>query len=226
MKLLFFFYKNKHEWINKFYNQLKITLKNKKIFLIISISFLFLFIFLPIMSYKSMKMADLVSLQNKRNKIILHELNDINSLLHDVRNNPLNSKQQQMAFQSLEKDIVFAQKSLVDAAKTSDIQKISGQIASVKDDIDSQMNDMKKIISEDRSSKQFLNASVLPFHVISVDVIASQPYISVEYNNHILPLAIGDSLTGWRVISADYELGMAEFENEQNQYIKVSLQGA
>jgi len=226
MNLLFHLYRNKPEWINKLCNQLGIILKNKKLSLIISIGSLCLFIFLPVTGHKGTKIADLISLQNKRNAIILSELEGINSALHTVENNPFNSQQQQIALQALEKNIMSAQKSMLDVSKTSDIQKISSQITSVKDDIDSQMSDMKKIISETTSSKQVLDASTLPFHVISVDVIAGQPYIAVEYHNHIFPLAIGDSLTGWRVVSADYESGIAEFANEKNQYVKLSLQGA
>jgi hypothetical protein len=212
--------------MTEFYHQLRIILNSKKCLLILSLSSLFLIGNVSfLISHKETKITDSASLQNKRNEIILHELDDISSVLHDVASNPLNSKQQQMALQSLEKNILITQKAMVDVARSSDIQKVSGQIASVKDDIDAQMNDMKKVISEGMGSKQFLETSALPFHVISVDVIAEQPYVSVEYANHISPLAIGDVLTGWRVIRADYESGLAEFENEKNQLVKVNIHG-
>lgn len=226
MKILLHFYHNRRVWMTEFYDQLRLILKSKKCLLILSLSSLFVIgsvSFIP--SHKEIKTPDSASLQNKRNKIILHELEDISSVLHDIANNPLNSKQQQMALQSLEKNILITQKAMGDVARISDIQKVSGQISSVKDDIDTQMTDMKKVISEGMASHPFLDASVLPFHVISVDVIAEQPYVSVEYANHISPLAIGDVLTGWRVIRADYESGLVEFENEKNQVVKVSIHG-
>jgi hypothetical protein len=225
MRTLFYFFKNRPKWMNKFQNQLWMILVKRKLLLVMGISFLFVFIFSIITGDKNRAMTDLVSLQNKRSEVILLELQDINSVLHHVEDNPLNSKQQQMALQSLERNIVSTQKAMIDVAKVSDIQKVSGQITSVKDDIDSQMNDIKKAIAENRGSKQFLDTSTLPFHIVSVDVIAGQPYVSVKYASHISPLAIGDLLTGWRVVNADYESGIAEFVNEKNQYVKVSLQG-
>jgi hypothetical protein len=225
MRTLFHFYKNKPEWMNEFYSQLQIVWQEKKsaiTFIAIFITMLFLSI---ILAHKGTSTNDLVSLQNKRSETILRELNDINSVLHDVASNPLNTKQQQMALQSLEKDVISVQKSMTDVAKSADIQKVSNQIALVKDDIDSQMSDLKKTVSSSMGSKQYLDASALPFHVLSVDVIAGQPFVSIEYANHVSPLAVGDLLVGWRVVSADYDSGISEFMNEKNQYVKVSLQG-
>ncbi len=225
MRELFHFYKNRPEWMNEFYSELKIILVEKKSLIIILSSLITILFLSIILFHKNTNVTDVVSSQNKRSEAILRELNDINSVLHDVESNPFNTKQQQVALQSLEKDIASTQKSMIDVAKSSDIQKVSGQLASVKDDIDTQMSDLKKAISESTAGKQYLEASVLPFHVISVDVIAGQPYVSVEYASHVSPLAVGDSLTGWRVTSADYDSGVAEFANEKNQSVKVSLQG-
>ena len=225
MRELFHFYKNRPEWMNEFYSELKIIWEEKKSLIIVLVSFITVLFLSIILFHKNTNVNDVVSSQNKRSEAILRELNDINSVLHDVESNPFNTKQQQMSLQSLEKDIASTQKSMIEVAKSSDIQKVSGQLASVKDDIDTQMSDLKKAISESTAGKQYLEASALPFHVISVDVIAGQPYVSVEYASHVSPLAVGDSLTGWRVTSSDYESGVAEFANEKNQSVKVSLQG-
>ena len=226
MRKLFHFYKNKPEWMNEFYSEIRIIWGEKKVLIISTGLISAVLLFSIISGNKKTNVTDLVSLQNKRSETILRELNEINSVLHDVESNPFNTKQQQMSLQSLEKDIASTQKSMVDVAKSTDIQKVSNQISLVKDDIDSQMGDLKKAVSKSIGSKEYLDASVLPFHVISVDVIAGQPYVSINYANHISPLAIGDLLTGWRVVNADYDSGIAEFSNEKNQYVKVSLQGA
>jgi hypothetical protein len=170
-------------------------------------------------------MDNLITFQNKHTEIILRKLNDINATLHDVSSKPANAKQQAV-FQSLENEILNIQQSIVNVAKGSDIKMVSSQIALAKDDIDSQLNNLKKSISESVGSKQYLDEKVLPFHVISIDVIAGQSYVSIEYAHHILPLATSDLMAGWRVISADFDSGIAEFVNEKNQYVKVSLQGA
>jgi hypothetical protein len=217
--------------MTEFSHQLRLILKNKKRLLLVS---LFSFFVVGILGSVSViifhhrheaRTTDPISLQDKRSEIILHELEDISSILQDVANNPLHNKQQQMALQALEKNSLITQKAMREVAKVSDIQKMSGQIVSVKDAIDAQLMNMKKVILEGTGGKQFLEASVLPFHVISVDVIEMQPYVSVEYANHISPLALGDVLAGWRVIRADYESGLAEFENDKNQLVKVNLHG-
>jgi hypothetical protein len=224
MRDLFHFYKNRPEWMSEFYNELQISLKDRKS-LIAALAFVVLLIVSAIATHKSTNINDIVSLQNKRSDAILRELNDINSILHDVENNPLNNKQQQVTLQALQKDIASAQKFMTDVAKNSDIQKISTQLSSVKDDIDSQMSDLKKAVSKSVGSKEYLDASTLPFHVLSVDVIAGQPYASVEYAGHVSPLSIGDTLVGWRAITIDYNENVSEFVNDKNQYVKVSLQG-
>jgi hypothetical protein len=212
------------EWVNYIRSQWQLIKSNKK-YLAISLLIVLMVTLLGFIGrHKHGTIEDLVSLQNKRSESILHELSDINATLHNVSSNPANAKQQEF-FRSLEKEILTIQQSIVDVARGSDIQKVARQIALVKDDVDSQINDLKKAVSENTGNKQYLDVSALPFHVISVDVIAEQSYVSVDYANHILPFAISDFLAGWRVVSADYDSGIAEFVNEKNQYVKVSLQG-
>ena len=168
MRILFHYYKNRPEWMNEFFSELRIIWETKK-YLIITSSVIAVASIATLSAYKNTNVTDLVSLQNKRNETILRELNDINSILHDVENNPFNNKQQQMALQSLEKDIASTQKSMANIAKSSDIQNISKQITLVKDDIDYQISDLKKAVSGSSGSKEFLTTSALPFHVISTD---------------------------------------------------------
>jgi hypothetical protein len=224
MRNLFHFYKNRPEWMNEFYSDAQMMLKDRKSLIVIASSIAILII-LSLATHKSSNINNLVSLQNKRSETILRELNDINTILHDVEKNPFNTKQQQAALQTLENDIASTQKSMADVAKSTEIQKVSTQLSSVRDDIDSQMSDLKKVISKSVGSKEYLDASTLPFHVLSVDVIAGQSYASVEYAGHVSPLSIGDTLAGWHVTAVDYNEYVTEFSNDKNQYVKVSLQG-
>lgn len=224
MRNLFDFFKNNPEWMKEFYSGLKTLSKERPIIIIIAALILILTIS-NIATHKSSSIKDQMSIQNKRSESILHELNEINAILHDVEKNPHNTKEQQDALQTLEKNIISTQKSLIDVAKNTDIQKISTQLTSVKDDIDSKMDDLKKAVSKNIADKEYLDASKLPFHVLSIDIIAGQPYTSIEYAGHVSPLSVGDRLAGWRVIGMDYNEALAEFINDKNQYIKVSLQG-
>jgi hypothetical protein len=174
--------------------------------------------------YLKVRREQLSSLQNK-NGTIIQKLNQINDQLESLSSNPRNSKDQQIKLEKIENNIAALQKELMDIAKVTDIQKVSTQLDSVKEDVDSQMSDLKKAVSEGLGNKQYLEPDALPFHVISVDVIGGQPYVSVNYADHVSPLGITDSLVGWRLIAADFDSHAAEFVNDKNQFVKISLQG-
>ncbi len=222
MRDLFHFYKNKPEWMQECCDQLRIFFQENKMFSLF-ISYLIFTTFLLFL--ENHRETSMNALQAKHDTTILRELKNINTALQVVENNPNNTKQQQDILQGLEKNILNVQKSMADFAKTRDIENIALEISSAKDEIGTQLHDIKKTISENSNSKEYLDASTLPFHIISVDVISGQPYVSVQYANHVSPLSIGDELAGWRVISADYESTVSEFVNDKNQHIKVSLQG-
>jgi hypothetical protein len=162
--------------------------------------------------------------ENKKNDAVMRELNEISAEVHTVSMNP-NIKEQNKEFDLIEKNIAAVQQTIADVAKSSDVQKVSNQITSVKDDVDFQMNDIKKAVSEGMGNKQYLDESSLPFSIISVDVVSSEPYVSVNYADHITPLGISDTLANWRLVSADFDGRSAEFVNEKNQYVKISLKG-
>ena len=75
-------------------------------------------------------------------------------------------------------------------------------------------------------SKAYLDAKTLPFQVISIDVMAEQPLVSIDYDHRRMPLSRGDTLAGWQITEADYASSTVEFKNNQDQYVKVSLQGS
>lgn len=224
MRTLLHFYKSKPEWFNELYAQVEKYSKNKKIITILFVIFSLFFILF--VDYKQKNLIELISTQNKRSEISLRQLNEINSVIHNLEINPSNTKSQLDTLHVLEKNIEIIKASMIDIAKNTDIQKVSNQVESIKDEINSQLGDLKTLISQSIGKKDYLDASTLPFHVISIDVIAGQPYVSVQYENIVSPLSIGDLLAGWRVINISFESGIVEFENEKDQYIKVSLQGS
>ncbi len=225
MRTLFHFSKDRPEWINESIGDLRAFLKKNQSSVII-VTLLIGAILSSIMSInKYINVTNLISSQSKRDDKMLRELNELSSLLHDMESNTLNTEKQQIALQSLEKNISSANKSMIDIAKGTDIQNISHQIAIVKDDLNDQISDLKKTVSTNIGGKEYLEVNALPFHVISIDIISGQPYVSVDYENHISPLSVGDSLAGWKIESVDYDSYIVQFINEHNQYIKVRLQG-
>lgn len=176
--------------------------------------------------HKNKSTIESSSLLEKHNKLILRELDDINVQLQDLSHHPTNSKKQQSSLESIEKNVSEARQIMTEVAKVADIERISTQVASVKEDVDMQMSDLKKAVAEGMGNKQYLDPSALPFQVISVDIIGNQPYATVNDEGHFTPLGVSDMLAGWRLVLADYDIGTAEFINAKNQYVKVSLQGS
>jgi hypothetical protein len=184
-----------------------------------------IFIFsLALFSYHVLSGHHAALIQNKQGEIVLRELSAIQSelkiALHHTR-----SQKQQAVLSTLQQELLSVQQSITATAKVSDIQKVSGEIASVKDDVDLQMSDIKKAMAGTSNGKQYLEASTLPFHIVSVDSIAGLPYVSVDYEHHVSPLAVGDQLAGWQVVAANNDVGVAEFVNDKNQYVKVLATG-
>src|SRR5262249_24119558 len=107
------------------------------------------------------------------------------------------------------------------AATHADAVQIASQLA----DTQSIVATIQKILASN-PAKQYIDAKLLPFQVISVDVIADQPFVSVAYGDLRAPLGIEDSLAGWKSVSADFTRLEAEFENGKGELIKVTVPGA
>lgn len=163
--------------------------------------------------------------QNKKSDVILSELNDISTQLDRLTVNPAEPRESEKALKQISSDISDIHNVIATIAKSDDVQKVSDEVSAVKDDVDTQMEDIKKTMSESIGNKQYLDSDVLPFHVISVDMIGGEPYVSVNYQDHVSPLGVSDLMAGWRLSSADYDSGSVEFVNEKNQYVKIGLQG-
>ena len=104
----------------------------------------------------------------------------------------------------------------------NDIFKISSQMTSFQNDMDTQMNNIQKNIAGG-INKTYLDEKVLPFKVISIDVISGQPFITVGYEHHQTALQVGDSLVNWKIMAADYQERTVKFQNDKGQLVKVTL---
>ncbi len=160
---------------------------------------------------------NLQEMHKQHAKMLLQKVNNIQSDIQLLSTN-INHTEVKHLFEAVEKSLNETQQSIVVLAKSSNMQTISTQIASLKDEIE----DTKKLILHAEDSKEYLNVDALPFHVFTIDVISGEPYVTIGNNSPTLTLAISDSIAGWRLIAADYELGFAEFMNIKHQYVKVT----
>lgn len=183
----------------------------------------FLFFFLAFaISHKNNTLKEMAALQNERTEAVLRNLKKLNEEIVEARSG--SQRNQNEALRNMESSLRVLQKSIIELAKTSDLQKVSNEILSIKTDMSSQINDLKQTVLDGKAEKNYLRADALPFHVMSIDVIAGRVYVSVDYDHRILPLGVGDFLAGWRLNNASYDTSKAEFVNEKNQFVMVNLQ--
>lgn len=154
---------------------------------------------------------------NEKNTRILSELYEMQSQLqqlssqspHDVKN----------SLELLTNQLTDISQALSGTAKHSEIQKINDQLAIVA----SAVSDLENNLGDQISHKKYMNTEALPFQVTNLDLISGQAYVTVNYQNHVIPIGIGDSLATWKMIDADYGSQTAEFANKKGQYVRVAI---
>ena len=149
---------------------------------------------------------------------ISQQMAALQAQLNQLSVNVNDSPQAQTILAHLNETLTDIQKNLMGNAKSADVDTLN---QTMREGFDS----LTKILAENGQAKTYLEAKTLPFQVISVDVIAEQPFVSVEENHRILPLGMGDSLAGWKLVSADYDAVEVVFENDKGQYVKISTVG-
>lgn len=155
---------------------------------------------------------------NLRSTKILTELNSVRYQLQKISldQNPENLK---ASVATLNTELSGIEKTLTDTAKKPDVEKINQHLAALQ----SGFNDLTNTISSQFNQKKYLNNKALPFQVSYLDMISGQPFVSVNFEHHVIPLGIGDKLNGWTMTAADYAGQSVEFTNGQGQFIKVTL---
>jgi hypothetical protein len=158
---------------------------------------------------------------NHQGSALSHQLETMNRQLVQLSSNGEDTAAFKTSLTDISSNIVSMKQSVDNNAKSSELTKISSQINVIKENID----ELKKMITESGNAKEYLDTNILPFQVISVDVISQQPFVSIDYQHHVTPLGVGDTVAGWQITDADYASASVEFKNDKNQYIKVNLQG-
>jgi hypothetical protein len=158
------------------------------------------------------KLATLITeLEHKQATTISAQISGIRTQI-----DKLTATQNTTQAEHLDNALVEIEKNVTDVAKSSELQKIASEIKT-------QLDNLEKSMSTSSHAKQYLDVKALPFQVLSIDVISQQAFVSVDYAHQITALQTGDSLAGWKVIRADYSAVEVEFENNQGQYVKVSV---
>lgn len=158
-----------------------------------------------------------IQLENKRTAQLRDQMSDVRAQLEKL-SSATNSQELKPVFNQLNSEIEGVEKDLTAVAKSAELEKVSNSI-------DSHFDELEKVLATTDDAKQYVDAKALPFTVVSVDVIAQQPFVSVEYDHRVMPVGVGESVAGWKLTSADYDITAVEFKNAQGKYVKVTALG-
>ncbi len=153
---------------------------------------------------------------NHRGLVMLNELHDLHEQLQKIADHtpdPTNG------ILSLTAQLEKIEHSVSENVKTTDIKKIGDQLMTIQSDL----SDLEKTLSSQWNAKKYTDAKALPFEVNYLDMISGHPFVSVDYDHHVAPLGIGDSLNGWTLSAADYSGQSVEFSNANGQSVKINL---
>lgn len=192
-------------------------------FFILYLIAIFILVIYFLMLDESNRISNLSSSQNKQAKEIINKINDVSNNVERLTAYTQKSAEFKETLATINQGLTDIKISVASLAKTSDVLKVDSDVIAMQKNMNDDMDDLKKMVVS--QSKDYLDPKVLPFHIISIDMLAEQPFISIDYNHRITPLTLGDSLAGWRITQANYERGYVEFKNTNNKYVKVLLEG-
>ena len=99
------------------------------------------------------------------------------------------------------------EQSLASLAKSTEVQQIARELQKLKP-ANRSADSLKKMHRKSQAIPM-----TLPFRVKSLDIIADQPYASVEYQHNTLPLRVNDQLAGWKAIDMNITDGKVVWEH-------------
>lgn len=143
----------------------------------------------------------------ERQANVISFLNDIQSQISVLKADHEQQAQSLQASITHLQEIVATQNSLASLAKSAEVQQLIKQFKPLKP-ANRSAHSLKK-----NYQKSHRISIALPFHVKSLDRIADQPYVSVEYQHNTLPIRVKDQLAGWEVIDMNITNGKVVWEH-------------
>jgi cell division protein FtsB len=177
------------------------------------VALVFLLVMILAMFHQDAKLSKLIAqMDSKRTAVVTEQINGMRAQIDKLAA----SQQDTAQIKKLDNELGDIEREVTGVAKSTELQKIATNM-------EAHLDELEKTVATSGQAKQYLDAKALPFKIIAVDVISQQLFVSVDYEHHITPLGIGDSLAGWKIISADYENVAVELQNNQGQLIKISV---
>lgn len=155
------------------------------------------------------------------------QLNDISAKLANIESS-LSNKDAYVDIDSI-KSTVASLITQINQITQKDDKAIATQITQSSDQLNTQLKTINSTLSQIKQQNvhhTVIPASNLPFQVVSIDNIQENDIVTINYENHIAPLEINESLAGWRLIKANTDDQKATFENKAKNYVKIDLNNA
>lgn len=142
----------------------------------------------------------------ERQANILSALNEMQSQIVSLKADHEQITSLQASLTHLQETMAKEQ-SLAGLARSAEVQQLAKQLQQ-RESTNHSPHGLKKF-----HRKSHPLPIVLPFRVKSLDRIADQPYASVEYQHHTLPIRVNDQLAGWKAIDMNMTDGKVVWEH-------------
>lgn len=120
-----------------------------------------------------------------------------------------------MALSNEVKTIADSSNTIIEKAIEINTHKLQEQLGS----IETQLTEIKG----NKAKVDMVGADQLGFDVVDIFNMAHENIVSVRYGAHTVPLIVGESLAGWKLVHVSFNDQKAEFANEHNQHVIINL---
>ena len=152
------------------------------------------------------------------------QLNDITIKLANIQKN-MSTHQSTINLDSIRSEVsnlIHETQQLSEHSNQIITNKIQASTEVLEKRLASIKSELQKL-QDEKNHTAFIAPTNLPFHVLHIDNIQNQNVVTVQYNNTIFPINIGDYLSGWKMISSDFVSQKCEFVNKNKQHVIVDL---
>jgi hypothetical protein len=156
---------------------------------------------------------------------VFKQLSSIELMLQQAEPKSSDSEQERLSFQQLETNLSSIKTALTSLAKTSDTERIAEQLMHMQIVLNARYDHYDNLLKLLPDKNNNIDASNLPFSVVAIDIIDQTPYVSLNFQDHISPLGVGDKLVDWKLVNADFDENTAVFENAKLQTVRINLNG-
>lgn len=151
---------------------------------------------------------------DERHQSVMNQFGNLDSHINQIAQQTPQFNTLNRYFLSLEHTIGDMGTRLASLATHQDLQSLAAQWQALP---------KNTVPSEQAPSSTPSPAPLLPFTVVTLDVINEQPFLVVEFDHRIVPLSRNDAIAGWRLEDAEYDTQRITWRSPQGKKITMPL---